>query len=1538
MSTPASERAVSPAPGAAAADELRRLYREAASAEASPEREQYVSRLKHFLAEAEAHAGILGPLGDEFGPILDETAMALYRAGQPALARHAVDLGLSLQPGSVALLHHKALVLLAQNDDLPQVVTLVERALVANPRDRSLWATKGDALRLLNRPNEAAEAYLRAQELETGSMQFVDRALKLVPDNPAALRMKIGLAQSLGGEAGALEAADELLKASPNDAGLRGARARLLAALGRPADALAALDAARSAGFADPDAPLLRLRILFDLGRDAEGSVTAKEMLERNPPPGTEALAEIARLTTDRAPEVSLRARERLAESDPRNLQNLQALRALAVRLDEPGIALAACRTLLQIQPDHLEALGGVAEFEAVAGRPDAALEAYRTLARVHPQAVAEMRRALELSRRLGREADVRAFATAILAEEPGDVPAQLELARALAAEGNAPGALAIYDALLAAHPGQLPYLLEKRQVLSQSPDPGQLAPVLDELFRLDPTRTDVAVERGNLALALAYAEPEHSDARDRAARTALVSYERASSDPDAAAVAELGIARASRLVGDLERAVRSYRSFLDRAGNTARNDVRKELAQALQESGRFTAALELYFGALGGGSEDPEIRWGAVEVLDHLNDDRRALQLLEGLLRQDPQNPLYLRRLGQILLRAGRRDQAMQALQRAVAGAEGDSHPFFEVAEALRVQGAYADAVDYFKRGLAVDPKNRHGRVALAETLVLAGQHSESIQITDPLLKEDPNDVAAWKVRADAWRALGRPAEVLYSLKAILLLEPEDPTSLLEKYRLHHDAGESRDAFEALTRLLGTAAPEAHDANLHLERGDLAARLGLTEEASRSYERAAEIDPALLPEIAMRRARLRLAAGRPDLALEVLEHGPAGTAPPEATTGLLLLRAEILTALERPSEARAAYEEALARDPKSPVALAGVGRTLIDEGRHAEAADYLRRALAKGPPHEPAYLLLAEAESGTGHLERAEEVLLQGTAALPKGAALWARLGEVGIARQNWNGAATAYQHALALTPTAVPTLMRAGFVAERQEHPNEALAFYERATESEPQNPQAWTSRGLALLATGRPQEAATSFDRALALDSDFAAAKDGRKLAVEKTRDQQVQRYGREALLLEARLHRPLTKNDLFVTLHVPFEFLEPVLAAIGQNPPIALDRLSAEEVHELENGSYHLITAALERRPPGIEHRGLTLADVAVLSPPSASLEQLARLFGYLRAVLEADLRAENLELAPDVQELARRALVLPPEQRSLFQLVRTLRVGIYKARLIKVVEEAGTTVRAPLPTLDLAAYGPEFRASATPSDEGPAEGADHDGERFFAPEIAPAASAGAPPPQGTPPGAASPAGSRSAGAGTSPGVARCVACGGIASVRHACGATLCQHCIGQFPRCPKCGDPVGPTSAAALGGTPATAPPGASPPAQSGHAPGALRSVFGRGKEKLGGKATPGAAPPARPVVPAHGHGPNGPAAAPSAGKATGPTGVPGPTGSRAASSPPKASAPAGSAPSGKEAKAPTKAVPEPPAPPTAGARSRRDKADDEPRL
>ncbi|HEY1199120.1 MAG TPA: tetratricopeptide repeat protein [Thermoplasmata archaeon] len=1513
-------------------DDIRRRFRTAQEAEGRPDRARYTSALKVFLAAVEQKRSELSGEAAEVTPMLHEAAMAFYRTSQPDLARRAADLGLEFTPGNASLLHDKALILLAQNENLPEVVTLVDRAIEANPHDKGLWATRADALRLLDRSEEAVDSYLRAQDLDASSTQYVDKALKLAPTHSGALHKKLVLARAVGGELQALGACDELLKTNPEDLDLQFARAELLVAVGNLAEALVPLEKVRAARPDDARTALLRAHILFQLGRNEEAIPIAKAIVEGTTAPEASALAELARLSEAASPDLALVARERILQIDPRNLQNLLDLRDLAVRLDRVDTALSACRAILEVQPDNLEALRGIAELELANGHPDEAIEAYRRLLKVHPHALTELRKALDLAREQRKTDAVREFAEAVLAEEPLDLEAQLELARTLSTAGDVAGAVRAYDALLEAHPGELPYLLEKKEIVARTDDPAQLAPVMDELFRLDPTRTDVAVERGNLYLSLAYDRPEGSAERDQAARMALVSYERASSDPEAANVSELGIARASRLVNDPDRAIHAYESFLAREENHMRHDILKELGHALRETGRYTEALEVYGRAIAGGLEDPDLFWGAAEVCSEVGQEARALQLLDVLLRRDPNNPLFLRKKGQLLLRSGHRTEALAVLQQAVQAAHGDPHAFFEVAEALRAQGAYADAITYYRRGLEVDPKSRHGRLALSETLLLSGQYPEAVQIADPLLKEDPNDLAAWKARADAYRALGRSNEVLYSLKAILLLEPENGPALLEMFRLHRDAKETKEAYETLVRLLASSSPEAQDATLHLERGDLAATLGKTEEANEAYEKAASLDPVMKVEIATRRARLRLTAGRPDLALEVLDEGMKAVAPGSPSSiAALLLRAEILGALERPAEARGAYEEVRQRDPKSPVALAGIGRSMLEEGKHAEAIEFLRAAIPQVPPQESLYLLLAEAHSGLGQGDLASEAVKNGVEALPKSVALWVRAGELAVARQAWPEASSAFAHALALRPADAEVLARAGFVAERMEHPNEALALYERATEADPSNKQAWTSRGLALLATGRPTEALTSIDRALALDSDYAPAKDGKKLALQKTRDAEVQRFARDALLLEARLNRTVTKNDLFVTLHVPYEFLEPVLSSIGRDAKVDLDRLDANEVRDLENASYHLITSAVEHRPPGIERRGFTLADVAVLSPPAYSLDQIERLFGYLRAVLEADLRPENLKLTPDVEELARKALVLPAEQRTLFQLVRTLRVGIYKARLIKVVEQAGSAVHAPLAALDLGAYSPEFRSREA------AEAAPEDAEEYAGPIIPSEGPAGVetvvvPAPSGdwsgggdgaTAPGGT---GSPAAHAAAAP---RCVGCGGLASVAHGCGAPLCQHCIGQFPTCPKCGQAVTTVSSRPLEGVIVQAPSGRTV-ARGGGLTG-LKGVFQRKPAPAKTEAIHHEPHPAKPPAAARPEPPTK-AARPALERARTPP-------ASAVKSPPRPATPtAPAAPTAPAGKAPAKPIAEPPAPVTPPARPRREKPDDEPRL
>ncbi|HUJ77555.1 MAG TPA: hypothetical protein VLX64_00970, partial [Thermoplasmata archaeon] len=298
------------------AREIRERYKAAESRESAADRAKYVEALKEFLATAERNADQLTGEAAEIAPLLDEAAMSFYRASLPDLARRAVDLGLKLSPAHPSLLHHKALVLLALNQDLPTAVKLVDQALAASPHDKGMWATRGDALRLLGQNVDAARAYLQAQKLDASSTQFVDRALQLAPTDPEVLRAKVELARAGGGELEALQACEALLKEHPDDLELLRSEAALLAAVGRPKDALVPLLRVREARPDDPGLALLHAQVLTRLGRAGEAMPIATAIVEAKEAPDAAVLEQVAELAGADRPELALTARERLRAVD----------------------------------------------------------------------------------------------------------------------------------------------------------------------------------------------------------------------------------------------------------------------------------------------------------------------------------------------------------------------------------------------------------------------------------------------------------------------------------------------------------------------------------------------------------------------------------------------------------------------------------------------------------------------------------------------------------------------------------------------------------------------------------------------------------------------------------------------------------------------------------------------------------------------------------------------------------------------------------------------------------------------------------------------------------------------------------------------------------------------------------------------------------------------------------------------------------------------------------------------------------------------
>lgn len=166
------------------------------------------------------------------------------------------------------------------------------------------------------------------------------------------------------------------------------------------------------------------------------------------------------------------------------------------------------------------------------------------------------------------------------------------------------------------------------------------------------------------------------------------------------------------------------------------------------------------------------------------------------------------------------------------------------------------------------------------------------------------------------------------------------------------------------------------------------------------------------------------------------------------------------------------------------------------------------------------------------------------------------------------------------------------------------------------------------------------------------------------------QEVQRLGKEALLLSARLNRPPTRNDLVLTLHMGWDLIDPVMKAINQVPAVVLESLTPETWGQLESASQVVVSKALRAVGARILEGGVSLADVAANSPADWSLDQVLQLFGYIVAVLQLATLPPPQSWPLEIHELARKVAAFPPDGQSVFEIMVALGIGIYKARLVK----------------------------------------------------------------------------------------------------------------------------------------------------------------------------------------------------------------------------------------------------------------------------
>jgi predicted O-linked N-acetylglucosamine transferase (SPINDLY family) len=272
-------------------------------------------------------------------------ARAAQLAGNLPLAEQLCLRILQRQANRADALHLLGVILI-QTGRIQAGMESVRRSLEADPMQPAAYCALGNALRILNRPEEALAEYQHALDLD--------------PRNVPALNNRGSAFADLGRPLEALESYESALRLKPDHPGALVNHGRALLLLGRPADALASFERALQLRGTFAAALAARGTALFALRRLDEALASLDECLALSPNDPQlhhdrgDVLLELWR------PAEASGSYERALELDPTRSLTRFKCSVAHVQLGSHAAAAASFARLLEIAPDYPFALGGL--------------------------------------------------------------------------------------------------------------------------------------------------------------------------------------------------------------------------------------------------------------------------------------------------------------------------------------------------------------------------------------------------------------------------------------------------------------------------------------------------------------------------------------------------------------------------------------------------------------------------------------------------------------------------------------------------------------------------------------------------------------------------------------------------------------------------------------------------------------------------------------------------------------------------------------------------------------------------------------------------------------------------------------------------------------------------------------------------------------------------------------------------------------------------------------------------------------------------
>jgi Tfp pilus assembly protein PilF len=408
--------------------------------------------------------------------------------------------------------------------------------------------------------------------------------------------------------------------------------------------------------------------------------------------------------------------------------------------------------------------------------------------------------------------------------------------------------------------------------------------------------------------------------------------------------------------------------------------------------------------------------------------------------------------------------------------------------------RGETATAKSFFRRALAMDPKNITARTYLGIIADRAGELAEAERQFAAAAAAAPSSPEVRNNHGAILLKLGRKQEAAAEFEASLHLDPRQPAALVNLAQIRYATGSSEGlrAAQELFERARTLAPDAETARALIV---IALRLHETAKAAAEFpDYSARLGGA--PE------SVAAPAARAELGAALLEAGLAKEAAGELDAAVhahlsnvseIVLLARAYHEQKDDEAAGRTLESALARGVEAAPLFAALAEIYEVSGQIEKAIPAMRRAIQLDPKSEAFRfryaMLLTSANAPQAAVIRLREALDD----FPGSSKLWFAMGVAQFTDNKNKEAVDAFSRALERDPKMSPALAYLGMICDDEGRIPDAVAYYQKTLAAE--EPSAVNhyliAEAFTKLTPADDDQAQKHLKRALELDPGFLQA---------------------------------------------------------------------------------------------------------------------------------------------------------------------------------------------------------------------------------------------------------------------------------------------------------------------------------------------------------------------------------------------------------------------------------------------------------------